>query len=120
MTATDTPETRQDRPQTTMVKSMSMHAYTITDEGTGDTARINIIQRYRPVGATIEAFDAKLSWHQADKYGVLASATLTMQEGDSINSYTQRIYEQAAILGMDTLRELARPLLRDVPTAGES
>ena len=103
-----------------MMKSMTCQTYTITNDDTGDTAKIVISEYYRPMSATVHAWPAHLGQEQAGRYGCIASAGFRMQEGDSINSYTQRIYEQAAILGMDTLRELARPLYREPSTAGES
>ena len=120
MTATDTRESAQNRSGATIVQSVTCQTYTMMNHGTNDMARMRITESYRPMSATVEAWPNHLTHDEAEQYGTLASATLTMQDGDSITSYTQRIYEQAAILGMDTLRELARPLLRDVPTAGES
>ena len=120
MTVTDARHAAQDAPGSTNVRHMAYHSFTFTNDNTGDTANVYITEDHRRFTAHIESWPGSLDRTAAERYLMMASADLIIQKGESPTSYTQRIHEQAAILGMDTLRELSKPLLRDVPTAGEA
>ena len=68
--------------------------------------------------ASIMAWPAPFDLDTAERVGVLTTASLDAGRM-TLDQFYQQAHDQAALLGMAVLRELARPLLREVPTDGQ-
>ena len=110
----------QEPRRATMMHTMTSHTFTMRDVSTDDAVTVTVLECYPNHHADIAAWPARFDRTMAERYDILAAATLARDPLETPEAFTKRIHNEAAILGMDTLRELSRPLYREPSTAGES
>ena len=104
---------------TTMQHTLTSQSFTLTNGGTADTVRVSIVYNHPQRTATIEAWPEMYERDEAEKKDLLAAAHFQQTERNA-TAFTKRVEDEAALLGMDTLREWSRPLLREPDTRGEA
>lgn len=104
----------------TMTHTLTSQSFTLSNGNTADTVRVSIIYNHPDHTATVEAWPEMYSRDEAEKQELLASAHFAAKENwDTIEDFKKRMESEAAVLGMDTLREWSRPLLREPDTRGD-
>jgi hypothetical protein len=114
------PVATQDAPGRTKRIEPTYQDFTLSDLHTGETVHITIERHVSPTFAQMTCWPSSMTYAEANKADALAWATIGIEDEETITSYVQRIHNEAAILGMDTLRALSTPLYREPPTAGEA
>lgn len=104
---------------TTMQHTLTSQSFTLTNGNTADTVRVSIVYNHLERTATIEAWPEVYNRDDAEKNELLASARFRRATGQTPDRFTRSVEDEAARLGMDTLREWSRPLLREPDTRGD-
>jgi len=104
---------------TTMQHTLTGQSFTLSNGNTADTVRVSIVYNHPERTATIEAWPEMHERDDAERIDLLASAVLTQDRQEPSSAYRQRVETEAATMGMDTLREWSRPLLREPDTRGD-